>query len=534
MSEQGDVKAKFYQVSRELESVKSNFRNIIEKNADGMIIVDAEGIVRFANPAVLALFGCSSDDLMGTMLGLPMVAGEATEINTFRSDGQRGTAEMRVTETKWEGDKAYLASLRDVTERKQMEEKLNEYSEELEQRLKELQTAYKKLQELDKMKDSFLSTVSHELRTPLTSIKSFTEILLTYDHDEETKNEFLSIINGESDRLTRLITDFLDLSKIEAGKIEWQSSIINLKPIIETAVATSRVIAVKMNLDLQVDLPEVFPSVWGDRDRFVQVVTNLIGNSIKFTPDGGEILVRAEALEGDDPNNGSHEVKVSVIDNGLGIDAEDQENIFQKFTQVGDTLTDKPAGTGLGLAICREILEHYSGSIWVESELGKGSTFSFVLPVAYEDNTVELEAELMPEEMRGDQVGPNEDYGSTILIVDDEENIRRFLSHELTRNGYRVIEAANGREAIDIAREYCPDLITLDVMMPDISGFDVTKALKHDPVAKDIPVIIVSVMGDKQEALRLGADDYVTKPFETSDILDKINALLGGVTSRVK
>jgi len=406
-----------------------------------------------------------------------------------------------------------------------MEERINQYSAELEQRLEELQTAYEKLQELDKMKDSFLSTVSHELRTPLTSIKSFAEILLTYDSDPETQNEFLNIINDESDRLTRLINDFLDLSKIESGRIEWQTTIVEMPLVIEQAVNAADALAKKMNLTVDVDLEPDLPAVWGDRDRFVQVVTNLISNATKFTPEGGNIWIKAETVEGDGSGEAHGMVEFSVTDNGRGIATEDQEAIFQKFTQIGDTLRDKPPGTGLGLAICREILEHYDGKIWVESELDKGSTFFFILPIASvagaEETGVEVEG---PEEEEGLMVEPR--IGNTILVVDDEINIRRFLSHELSRKGYNVIEAGGGKETIEMARKYLPDLITLDVMLPDISGFDVTVTLKDDPTTRNIPILIISVLEEKEKAFRVGANDYVTKPFNGEILLQKIAALL--------
>ncbi len=400
----------------------------------------------------------------------------------------------------------------DITEQKQMEQQLK-------QKVEELEAAYQKLQELDKLKDNFLSTVSHELRTPLTSIKSFSEILLSYDEDRETQREFLSIINEESERLTRLINNFLDLSKIEAGRMQWETAELPLPSAIQTAVNAIQALANQMNLRVDVDLEPDLPNVRYDRDRLVQVVTNLLSNAIKFSPEGGIIRVRAQIPRGSESAGDANMVLVGVSDSGRGIAPEDYESVFEKFKQVGDTLTDKPQGSGLGLPICREIVEHYGGRIWVESEPGKGSTFFFTVPSAKETGVEVAKAKGKPAEVVSKGV-------KTILVVDDEANISRFLEHELTKRGYQVLTASGGKEAIDMAREYHPNLITLDVLMPDIDGFDVTAILKNDPGVKDIPILIISVFEDREKAYKLGVNDYVTKPFEIDVLMDKVEGLL--------
>jgi PAS domain S-box-containing protein len=409
--------------------------------------------------------------------------------------------------------------VRDITERKHMEQQLTHQMEEL-------QAANLKLQELDKMKDSFLSTVSHELRTPLTSIKSFAEILLTYDEDRATQREFLTIINEESDRLTKLINDFLDLAKIEAGRMQWETVEISLIPIIQNAINITQAISKQKNLIVEFDAPGNLPTVSCDKDRLVQVVTNLLSNSIKFTPEEGKITVGTKVVEASESNGEPGMVVVSVSDTGIGIAPENYEVVFEKFKQVGDTLTDKPRGTGLGLPICKEIIEHYGGRIWVESELGKGSTFSFSLPMSQKI------AEVAPE-VEEDEPTPVVTGGKTILIVDDEDNIRRFLAYELTKREYHVFEAASGKEALSLAREHHPDLITLDIQMPDISGLDVTAVLKNDEGTKDIPILILSVIEDKDKAYKLGANDYVTKPFNKEEVITKINRLLIGTKKTI-
>ena len=255
--------------------------------------------------------------------------------------------------------------------------RLEDKSRELEAATRELRAANARLQELDKMKDDFVSTVSHELRTPLTSIRSFSEILRDNpDAEDGHKSEFLGIIITESERLTRLINDILDLAKMEAGKLDWFMDDIDPGSVIEQAVAASHALfAGEHPVRLEVDLPERLPPVHADADRLTQVLMNLMSNAAKFCdPEDGRVAIRAAAEAG--------RLKISVSDNGPGIGPEYQEMIFEKFQQASDTLTDKPEGTGLGLPICREIVEYFGGRIWVESRRGEGSTFSFTVPNA--------------------------------------------------------------------------------------------------------------------------------------------------------
>jgi signal transduction histidine kinase len=230
------------------------------------------------------------------------------------------------------------------------------------------------------MKDDFVSHVSHELRTPLTSIRSFSEILQDYPQlDAPTRSKYLSVIIQEAERLTRLINQVLDLSRIEAGRAEWQMSEVNPREVVEHAVATTIRLFDEKAAVLEVDLPDEVPRIFADRDRLVQVVINLLSNAVKFCADpGGRVAVSLRALPG--------AIRVDVRDNGVGIAASQQAVIFEKFRQVGDTLTEKPHGTGLGLPISRHIIERHGGRIWVESGssvAGKaaGACFSFTLPV---------------------------------------------------------------------------------------------------------------------------------------------------------
>ena len=255
--------------------------------------------------------------------------------------------------------------------------RLEHQSAQLQAAGEELRAANERLQELDKLKDDFVATVSHELRSPLTSIRSFSEIL--YDRptiDKERRQQFLSVIISESERLTRLINDMLDLAKMEAGKLDWYMTDISPRAAIEQALAaTSGLLQQDPPVRLTADLPDQLPKIHADADRLTQVVVNLISNAVKFCDDQeGWVGIEAKVV--------GHDLQVTVLDNGQGIARVDHEKIFDKFQQTGETERNKPHGTGLGLPISRQIIEYFGGRIWVESDLGQGTKVCFTLPLA--------------------------------------------------------------------------------------------------------------------------------------------------------
>ncbi len=249
-------------------------------------------------------------------------------------------------------------------------------SQQLEAATRELREANLRLQELDRLKDDFLSTVSHELRTPLTSIRSFSEILLDNPAlDSAQRGNFIGIIAREAERLTRLINQLLDLAKLEAGRLEWQMSDFDPGPVVEEAVAAVQSLIVERGIALDSDVPPGLPFVRADKDRLTQVVINLLSNAVKFSaPGGGHIWVRAHA-------SGNY-LEVSVRDNGPGIPHDWQDRIFERFVQVKNREDPKPQGTGLGLPICKQIIEFFGGRIWVVSRPGHGATFTFTVPLS--------------------------------------------------------------------------------------------------------------------------------------------------------
>ena len=414
---------------------------------------------------------------------------------------------------------------------------LNDQEHEIRRLFEDAQRARSAAEEADAAKSAFLSTVSHELRTPLTSVLGFAKIIkkrlddriFPAIHTDDRKilqtvqqvQENLQVVVSEGERLTKLIDDVLDLAKIEAGKLEWHMEAVSLQEVIDHATAATASLFEQKGLAVEKHVAPDLPSVTGDRDRLVQVVINLISNAVKFT-ERGRITCAAERR--------GAAVVVSVTDTGMGIAHADQAKVFERFKQVGDTLTDKPKGTGLGLPICREIVEHHGGKIWVESEPGKGSTFSFSLP-AGDASQVSLPLDLasVVRQLREQVVVTTprtEGRQPRILVVDDEANIRELLTQEFTEAGYAVSTVANGREAITEVRRQRPDLVVLDVMMPEMNGFDVAAVLRNDPQTQDLPIIILSIVQDRERGFRLGVDRYLTKPINTDLLFKEVGALL--------
>ena len=240
-----------------------------------------------------------------------------------------------------------------------------------------LEEANRKLRENDQVKSDFISIVSHELRTPLTSIKAFTELILIKPKmPAEKRGKLLTIINNETDRLARLINDVLDLTKIESGKLSWRIAKVSLEEIIQTSVSGIQSLADNKSIAISTSMTRPLPLIFGDRDRLIQVINNILSNAIKFTPQGGKIQVTARHGETPKPR-----ILVSVSDTGIGIPAGDLDLIFDKFRRSGDVLTSNTEGSGLGLTISRQIIEYHGGSIWAESTPGHGSVFSFTLPL---------------------------------------------------------------------------------------------------------------------------------------------------------
>ncbi|MDA8158897.1 MAG: ATP-binding protein [Deltaproteobacteria bacterium] len=389
--------------------------------------------------------------------------------------------------------------------------------------------------EVDMMKTDFISTVSHELRTPLTSILGFANIIskkfkdviypVLNPEDKKTRKTAdqiesnLDIIISEGNRLTSLINDVLDIAKMEAGKVEWKDERFTAIYAIEHAVSATSSLFQAKGLGIITEVEDGISDIYADKDRFIQVIINLLSNAVKFT-DKGNVTVRAKSA-GDF-------LLISVSDNGIGISKENLNKVFEKFKQVGDTLTDKPKGTGLGLPICKQIVGHYGGKIWTESKEGKGSTFYFTAP-RYNEKAGLVHVKDFIEQLKNSEppVLIYDGVSKNILIVDDDDAIRKLLKQELEYAGYTAEEAIDGIKALEKIKSKKYDLIILDVMMPGLSGFDVARVLKNNPDTMNIPVMILSVVEDKDTGFKIGVDKYLVKGSEYSHLLNEVDGLLG-------
>ena len=391
--------------------------------------------------------------------------------------------------------------------------------------------------------------MSHELRTPLTSVLGFAKIiqkrlddrilpLINTDEPQVKRSvnqvsENIKIIISEGERLTALINNVLDLAKIEAGEVEWDMAMLNIADVVERAIAATTALYEQKALQQVVEIQPDIPLVMGDQNKLIQVIVNLISNAIKFTDEG---MVACRAVQDDD------RVVVSVSDTGVGITPEDQAEVFEQFRQVGDTLTDKPQGTGLGLSICREIVEHHGGRIWVESEPGKGSTFSFTLPIpvslkpglcltATSRETLISQLEQQVAALR--QERSNGAATKRILLVDDDTSIRKLYDQALQAAGSTVLEAENVADALLMIDRDVPDLVILDILFPGESGLDVATRIRQQPRTMGVPILVLSVVADEEAGYRAGADRYLVKPADTELVLHEVQNLLRiGVSSR--
>lgn len=351
---------------------------------------------------------------------------------------------------------------------------------------------------LERLQQEFVSTVSHELRTPLTSIKGYVDLILAGDTGplSPEQEEFLNIVSQNTTRLTMLINDLLDIQKLEAGRVEFEFEELKLNELLPELAQGMRVSAEQKKLRFHVELePQLI--VRGDRERLAQVFNNLLSNAIKYTPEG-EVALRARKL--------GNSVTVSVSDTGIGLSEKDLQKLFHKFYRSDHPYVRKVGGTGLGLAITKTILDRHSGKIEVASQLGQGSTFTVWLPA------------LVPS----DVTAPH----PTVLVIEDELEIAKLIAKYIKKLGYHAETACTAHEGLEKALKLKPQLITLDVLMPDMDGFTLIRKLKSHPETAPIPVIFLSIVQDRLQGLRLGASAYLTKPIDERKFADTVRSLL--------
>jgi signal transduction histidine kinase/DNA-binding response OmpR family regulator len=386
----------------------------------------------------------------------------------------------------------------------------------------EIQEKSEQLQAASQHKSQFLANMSHELRTPLNAIIGVTEMLLEDARDLKRDDEIepLERVIRAARHLLALINDILDLSKIEAGKMELHLESFAVAPLVEDVVKTIQPLAQKNGNVLVVKCPADIGTIRADQTRVRQALLNLMSNANKFT-ERGSVTVSVRRTAGD----GGERIEMAVADTGIGMTPEQMGRLFEEFVQADASTTRKYGGTGLGLAISRRFCQMMGGDITVESEPGRGSTFTIRLPAEV------LAAQPIPVARRApaSQAPVPSAISPDVLIVDDDPTVRSVTERFLVREGFSVVTADGGREGLRLARELHPTAITLDVIMPDLDGWTVLAALKGDPVLSDIPVILMTVLDEKNRGYSLGAADYMVKPVDR----ERLGAVLRGIVGRV-
>ncbi|MBZ5570359.1 MAG: response regulator [Acidobacteriia bacterium] len=415
-----------------------------------------------------------------------------------------------------------IAAFNEMLEQiQQRDEALRKAQVELEHRVQErtaqlaaanaaLEIKNREVERATQLKSQFLATMSHELRTPLNAIVGFSDLLAdgTPGDLNDKQKRFVNHIKQGSAHLLQLINDILDLSKIEAGQLELHREDFLIGEALPEVLSTIRPLAMSKNLQLQQEL-EVNRPVHADRVRFKQILYNLLSNAVKFTPKEGRVEIDCFEDQG--------QICISVTDTGIGIRPQDQQVIFEEFRQVEGDGDGTQQGTGLGLAITKRLVERQGGRIWLESEFGKGSRFTFTLPAASQTAPVDRVAEPVSDVIAASpgRVHP------LVLIVDDEPPARELLASYLDPH-YRIAVAESGAEAVQKAKQLRPDAITLDVLMAGGNGFETLVALRKAPETAHIPIIIVSIVDQKQVGFALGATDYLIKPIRKSLLLETV------------
>jgi signal transduction histidine kinase/DNA-binding response OmpR family regulator len=391
-----------------------------------------------------------------------------------------------------------------------------------EQAREQAETAREDAVRANKAKSEFLANMSHELRTPLNAIIGYSE-MLEEEMEDLGEQEFigdLKKINSAGRHLLGLINDILDLSKIEAGKMQLHLEEFDVRSMVEDCVTTAQPLIDKKRNEVEIVCPDDAGTMYADQTKMRQVMLNLLSNAAKFTEQGSikvEVRRAYEAMGSDGYTQAALTpyVTLRVSDTGIGMSDDAQQRLFQSFEQADASTTKQFGGTGLGLAICRHFCVMMGGDIKVESEEGKGSTFTVRLP-AYVEADEEVSARIpladgghTPTDMKGRDV---------VLVVDDDEDMREMMSRMLSAQGYRPVVASSGEEGLALAVEVQPTAITLDVLMPGQDGWSVLKTLKADEQLKHIPVIIITMVSERQLALSLGAAAYMQKPISKQEL----------------
>ncbi len=496
----GSREERLRQTQRELKAREENFTWLLENSFALLAVVAPDGgFIRYTS-RLIPHAPARLEDLL--------VSADRPSYERLWTGQVRGSLEVRL---QCEPDQLFelsmqdhqndpavqgiVVSLRDVTERKQSQDA------ELEREA---------AQAASEAKSAFLATMSHELRTPLNAVVGYSEMLIedAEDRGEDAVVADLNKILGAARHLLALISDILDLSKVEAGRMELALETFDLDPVLDNVVATVQPLVAKNRNTLVVERQPSLGRMRSDLTKLRQSLFNLLSNACKFTEEG-RVTMRARS-------EGPEWLSFEVADTGIGMTSEQLSRLFQAFSQADDSTSRKYGGTGLGLMLTRNFCRMMGGDVSVLSRAGEGTTFTIRLP----RHTAETAP--VPEVPSAVTTRINT---RKVLVVDDNSDAREILSRSLEKAGYRVMVAVGGEEGLEKAREFKPDLITLDVLMPRMDGWKVLTELKQDPELSQVPVLLISIRVDREMALTLGAAGFLTKPVDREELLSVVHRL---------
>lgn len=521
---------------KQAERLQARLAAIVESSDDAILSKDLNGIIQTWNAGARRLFGYQAEEVIGrpvTILLPPERIPEEEQIlarvrsgqrvdhmETVRvaKDGKRIDISLTVSPVKDRNGRIIGASkiARDISDRKRAE--------------RELKAAKEAAEAANVAKSQFLAIMSHELRTPMNAILGMTGLALDEDLSA-TLRDYLQTVKQSADGLLELVDDILDLSRIEAGGLQLDSTPFDLGRTVEQVVKTLGVRAYEKGLELVCDLGEVPTQLVGDSLRLRQVLVNLVGNAIKFTAQGAVVVSAAvELAEGE-----NIVIQFAVADTGIGIAPEDQERIFAPFTQADASTVRHYGGTGLGLAISRRLVDLMGGRIWVESAPGKGSTFRFTARLGLQGEAIA--GALGIQEQAAKTAGPTPAAASEtpsrllqVLLAEDTRANQKLFSTILSKRGHSVQVAHDGQQALEAMDRQDFDVVLMDVQMPVMDGFVATRAIRNlaDPKKARVPIIALTahaLTGDAGRCLDAGMDDYICKPIDREELIERVEQL---------
>lgn len=534
-----ELEQRVEQRTQDLARSEQDLRTIFNNVYDAILIHDLDGTILDANDRALKLRGATREQLLGATIAdlsaadVPLEAipemlrrAQSGETLCFEwqerrfSDHQPFDVEVSLRHITLGNRPVFIAGVRDISDRKRNEAQLQRTNEEL--------------LRATRLKDEFLATMSHELRTPLNAILGMSEALQEgiFGDINDRQVRALQTIETSGAHLLDLINDILDVTKIEAGQMELACAPVEIASLCQSSLAFIKQQALKKHLQLNLKVPPHLPVVWVDERRMRQVLLNLLNNAVKFTPEGGQITVEVSPSSLTSERVGGdgilpHTLRIAITDTGIGIAPEDIHKLFQPFVQIDSALNRQYSGTGLGLALVKRIVELHGGQVGLNSQIGVGSCFTVDLPCP-----ALVSSPQEPATQSQSSFTPSPVVSKTIPLIllaeDNDANIQAIAPY-LAAQGYHILLAHNGLEAITLAQAENPDLILMDIQMPGMDGLEAIQRIRHDPELVNIPIIALTALamtGDRERCLAAGANAYLAKPVKFKHLTTTIQSFL--------